>query len=74
MHGPNDITRIHVHLASLTKQVGALNQQQPPSEKKTSLETIMKQLVITTKSCMAQIRSFMTETKTKIENQETLIK
>ena len=28
MHGPNDITTIHVQLASLTKQVGALNQQQ----------------------------------------------
>ena len=35
MHEPNDITTIRVQLASLTKEVGALNQQQrQPLEKK----------------------------------------
>ena len=75
MHGPNDIITIHIQLASLTNQVGALNQQQPrPLEKKMSLEAIMKQLITTTKAFMAQTKSFMTENETKIENQEAFIK
>ena len=68
MQGPNDITTIHVQLASLTKQVGALNkQQQPPPKKKSSLETVMEQFTIT-------MHAFMVNTETKTENQEALIK
>ena len=69
MHGPNDITTIHVQLASLMKQVGALNHQQhlTPQEKKSSLETIMEQLAVT-------MHTFMANTETKIEKQEALIR
>jgi len=67
MHGPNDITAIHVQLASLTKQVRALNQQQQPSEMNTSLETIMEQLATT-------MHAFMVNTETKIENHKSLIR
>ena len=68
MHGPNDIATIYAQLASLTKQVGALNQQQQqPPEKKISLEIIMEKLVTNTKAFMAQTRSFMAKTETKIE-------
>jgi len=65
MHGPNDITTIHVQLASLTKQVDALNHQQHLSlqEKKSSLETVMEQLAVT-------MHTFIANTETEIENQK----
>jgi len=63
MHEPNDITTIHVQLASLTNQLGAINHQQHPSpqEKKLNLEIIIEQLATT-------MHAFMADIEIKIEN------
>ena len=61
------ISQLLVQLTSLIKQVGAINQQQQPSEMKTRLETIMEQLTTT-------MHTFIANTDKKIENQEALIR